>query len=200
MEFHEKLKELRKQRSLTQEELAEALYVSRTAISKWESGRGYPNIDTLKIISKYFSVTIDDLLSGNELLNVAEEDNKQRRHRLRDMVYGLLDCSIALFLFLPIYGQRLNGNVISVSLLSLQGVSLYLLIGYYAIVLGMILWGVLTLALQNCQQPLWLQVKTPVSLFLNTLGVMLFMVSQQVYGACFMFVFLLFKAIILIKK
>ena len=116
------------------------------------------------------------------------------------MVYGLLDCSIALFLFLPIYGQRLDGNVISVSLLSLQGVSLYLLIGYYAIVLGMILWGVLTLALQNCQQPLWIQVKTPVSLFLNTLGVMLFMVSQQVYGACFMFVFLLFKAIILIKK
>ena len=44
MEFNEKLQELRKQRGLTQEELAERLYVSRTAISKWESGRGYPNI------------------------------------------------------------------------------------------------------------------------------------------------------------
>ena len=41
MEFNEKLQELRKQRGLTQEELAEKLYVSRTAISKWESGRGY---------------------------------------------------------------------------------------------------------------------------------------------------------------
>ena len=45
MEFNEKIQELRKQKGLTQEELAEKLYVSRTAISKWESGRGYPRID-----------------------------------------------------------------------------------------------------------------------------------------------------------
>ena len=54
MEFNEKLQELRKQKGLTQEELAEALYVSRTAISKWESGRGDPNSDSLKAISNYF--------------------------------------------------------------------------------------------------------------------------------------------------
>ena len=61
MEFNEKLQQLRKRRDLTQEELADQLYVSRTAVSKWESGRGYPNIDSLKAISKYFSVTIDEL-------------------------------------------------------------------------------------------------------------------------------------------
>lgn len=63
MEFGEKLQELRKGRGLTQEELAESLFVSRTAISKWESGRGYPNIESLKEISKFFSVSIDDLFT-----------------------------------------------------------------------------------------------------------------------------------------
>ena len=78
MEFNEKLQELRKQRGLTQEELAQALYVSRTAISKWESGRGYPNIESLKAIAKFFAITIDELLSGDELLTIAEEDNRQK--------------------------------------------------------------------------------------------------------------------------
>ena len=71
MEFNEKLQALRKSRGLTQEELAEALFVSRTAISKWESGRGYPSIDSLKEISKYFSVTIDELLTGEKLISIA---------------------------------------------------------------------------------------------------------------------------------
>lgn len=64
MEFNEKLQQLRTGKNLTQEQLAEQLYVSRTAISKWESGKGYPNIESLKCISKFFSVTIDELSKG----------------------------------------------------------------------------------------------------------------------------------------
>ena len=73
MEFHEKLQELRKNKGITQEELAENLYVSRTAISKWESGRGYPSIDSLKAISRYFSVTIDELICPEEIMIAAKE-------------------------------------------------------------------------------------------------------------------------------
>ena len=96
MEFHEKLQELRKQKGLTQEELAESLYVSRTAISKWESGRGYPNIDSLRAISKFFSVSLDDLLSGDALLTIAEEEGRQKERNARSLVFGLLDCSAAM--------------------------------------------------------------------------------------------------------
>ena len=117
MEFNEKLRELRKQRGLTQEELAASLYVARTAISKWESGRGYPNIESLKAIAKLFSVSIDELLSGDELLNLAEEDCKAKEENLRDRVFGLLDLSVILFFFLPIFAQKTDGNILEVSLL-----------------------------------------------------------------------------------
>ena len=85
MEFNIKLQELRKSRSLTQEELAAALYVSRTAVSKWESGRGLPGIDSLRAIAAYFGITIDELLSGDELLSLADNSAKKESH-LRDVM------------------------------------------------------------------------------------------------------------------
>lgn len=91
MEFNEKLQELRKNKNLTQEQLAEMLFVSRTAISKWESGRGYPTIDSLKEISNFFAISLDDLLSREEIFTVAQEDSKQRIYHFRDLVFGLLD-------------------------------------------------------------------------------------------------------------
>ena len=91
MEFNEKLKELRTSRGFTQEELAEALFVSRTAISKWESGRGYPSIDSLKEISGFFSVTIDELLSGEKLLSIAEKENRSNMQNLCRILIGVVD-------------------------------------------------------------------------------------------------------------
>ena len=103
MEFHEKLQELRKKRGLTQEELADALYVSRTAISKWESGRGYPNIDSLKEISNFFSVSIDDLLSSEKMLFIAEKEHKTNLQSMFDLLFGIVDICSFLLIVLPLY-------------------------------------------------------------------------------------------------
>ena len=199
MEFNEKLQELRKNKGLTQEELAEALYVSRTAISKWESGRGYPSIDSLKEIAKYFSVTIDELLSSNEVLSIAEEDNKQREKHFRSLVFGLLDISVLMFFFLPFFGQKANGIVQEVSLLSLNGISSYLRIAYYAVVIAIIVYGILTLTFQNSQKLFWVQNREKISLILNAVAVFLFIISSQPYAGAFLFIFLVIKALMLIK-
>ena len=199
MEFNEKLQELRKNKGLTQEELAEALYVSRTAISKWESGRGYPSIDSLKEIAKYFSVTIDELLSSDEVLSIAEEDNKQKETYFRSLVFGLLDISVLMFFFLPLFGQKANGVIQEVSLLSLNEITTYLKTAYYAIVISIAVYGILTLTFQNCQKVFWTKNRDKISLILNVAAVLLFIISSQVYAGAFLFIFLVIKALMLIK-
>ena len=200
MEFNEKLQELRKQKGLTQEELAEKLYVSRTAISKWESGRGYPNIESLKAIAKFFSLTVDELLSSGEVLTLAEEDNKRKEKYFRDLIYGLLDICIAMLLFLPFFAEKTDGIIQSVSLIALDGVQVYLKITYFVIVISMIVMGILLLALQNCQAMVWVKSKTMISLILGASAVIVFMISSQPYSAVFTFALLVIKNLILIKR
>ena len=196
MEFHENLQALRKQRGLTQEELAAELFVSRTAISKWESGRGYPSIDSLKAISRFFGVSIDGLLSGEEVLSLAQEDQKRSGARLRDQVFGLLDCGAGLLLFLPVFGQQTGNQVRAVNLFSLFP-SRPWLGGLFlcAIVLTAGL-GCGILALQGWEHP-W---KRPVSLALSALGVLLFLLARQPYAGAFFLFFLLIKVFFLIKN
>ena len=191
MEFHEKLQELRKTKGLTQEELAEVLYVSRTAISKWESGRGMPNIESLKAIAKFFGITVDVLLSSEEVLGIAEDECKRREAHIRNLIFGLLDGGMALLLFLPFFGQEANGVIQGVSLLAMTEVQTYLKILYLIVVIGMTVLGVLSLFLRNHSYKL--------SLVFNAAGVVLFIISQQPYAAVFVFVFLLVKASMLLK-
>lgn len=200
MEFHEKLQELRKARGLTQEELAEALYVSRAAVSKWESGRGYPGIDSLKAISKYFSITIDELLSGNELLSAAEDDFKQKQKHICELVFGLLDCTAALLFFLPFFAQRAGESVQSLPLPLLTEISLYLKIAFYIAVIGMTAFGILALSLQNCKKIFWEKYKSKLSLLINAAGILLFIISLQAYAAAFLLVILIVKALIAFKR
>jgi len=200
MEFNEKLQTLRKQKGLTQEELASALYVSRTAISKWESGRGYPGIESLKEIAKFFSVTIDELLSCDEMLTIAEEDSKKKENRFFGLVFGLLDISIAMLIFLPFFGQNKEGIIKEVSLLTLTEIALYLKVPYYVFVILSFFSGVFLLATQNFCGKFPENAKNKISLILNASGLLLFIVSSQPYAAAFLFGLFLIKAMMLIKK
>lgn len=199
MEFNEKLQELRKKRGLTQEELADTLHVSRTAVSKWESGRGYPNIDSLKDLARFFGVTLDTLLSKDELLRAAEDDFGQKQERFRDLVFGLLDIGSAILVFLPLFASRVGGVVESVSLVSLTGISPYLMFFYYMAVASLVLSGVATLALQNCTSPLWKKIRRSLSVVLNLAEAILFVASLQPYAATFLLFILAVKVLLLLK-
>ena len=199
MEFNEKLQELRKKSGMTQEELAQKLYVSRAAISKWESGRGYPNIDSLKALARCFSVSIDAMLSGDEVLTIAQEEHREKESRMRDLVFGLLDMSSAMFFFLPLLGQQNQGVVQEVSLLSLSAVGAGMKAAYFVMVFAIILTGMMILALGNACCAFWQRSKMKISLGMNAAAVFLFIISRQPYAAGFLFVFLIIKMLMLIK-
>ena len=63
MSFAENLKLIRKERNLSQEELAEMLDVSRQAVSKWEQGEGYPEVEKLLLLSSKLNISLDYLMS-----------------------------------------------------------------------------------------------------------------------------------------
>ena len=69
MTLADKLKEARKNAGFTQIELAEKLCVSRQAVTKWESGKGIPDVDNLRMIAKVLNVSIDFLLDDDEMLD-----------------------------------------------------------------------------------------------------------------------------------
>ena len=199
MELHEKLQELRRRRGLTQEELAQALYVSRTAISKWESGRGYPGIDSLKAIAAFFAVSIDDLLSGDALLTIAQEEGKRREKRMRTVMCGLLDCGMGLLLFLPLFGQRSADAVRPVSLLSLTAMQPYGKAALLVLVVLSVLAGIGALALQGSGAMGWETAREKLSLGLNAVAALLLVLALQPYAAVFALGLLTIKVMLLIK-
>lgn len=200
MEFNEKLQELRKNKGLTQEELAQILFVSRTAVSKWESGRGVPNIESLKAISKFFSVSLDDLLSSDQLLFLAENEQKIKERHIKDMILGLLDCSMALLLFLPFFAFQTESYVKEVSLLNFITAQPFIRVLCLVVVLGTVALGFLTLALQNCNNAFWVKFKSTLSLLFSILAVILFILCRQPYAAVFTFAFLIIKMFTVFRR
>lgn len=73
MSFGENLQLIRKKNQLSQEGLAEMLGVSRQAVSKWELGEGYPEVDKLLLLSKKLNVSLDSLLGGENTRAVSKE-------------------------------------------------------------------------------------------------------------------------------
>jgi len=75
MTIGEKIYKLRQEKGVSQETMALDLNVSRQAISKWETDQSIPDLDKIKLLSEYFSVSIDDLVNNNNLENAKDSSN-----------------------------------------------------------------------------------------------------------------------------
>ena len=129
--------------------------------------------------------TLDELLSSDELLSAAEENQRFTETHLRELMLGVLDLGMSLLLFLPLFAVRTEGAVQAASLLSLAGMALYLKIAYWIASIGAVILGVLMLALQNCEAPAWRKSGMPLSVLWSVGAVFLFVLGLQPYAAVF---------------
>lgn len=193
MEFHEKLLQLRKQKGMTQEQLAEELFVSRTAISKWESGKGYPNIDSLKSISKLFGVTIDELLSGEELITLAASENRSNVSSQKGLLFGILDLLVAGMFFLPLFGQKELDSIQTVPLLVFRDLTPVMRAVYYSGLLLLIILGVIELFFCLMQKDKAQDKSRIVSLILHPIVILFFVLTRHPYATTFLFMLFVVK-------
>ena len=197
MEFNEKLQKLRKEQNLTQEELAEKLFVSRTAISKWESGRGYPSIDSLKVIAKYFQITIDELIGSEEIISLAEQDKKENNKKYSALICGILDCLITLLIFLPIFG---DGGEAAVTMFAITNISSWLKIAFILVTCLTGLNGFCGIIISNFDKPVWNKHRLITGIALSITGTLLFILTRQPYAGVFYLSVLIIKGILLLKS
>ncbi|SFB66711.1 helix-turn-helix domain-containing protein [Ruminococcus albus] len=198
MEFNEKLQELRKQRGLTQDELAKELYVSRTAISKWESGRGYPSIDSLKEISRYFSVSIDSLLSSEELITAARDENDSNMRSIYRLLSGIADVMSIMFILLPLYPCEKNGHITSVTLWHCTHQKPILLV-YWILFILLVSSGSAGIILNRLKAEKGQRILTAISFVLSMAAVLYLIMTRVPYAAVTEFFLLALKAVSLYK-
>jgi transcriptional regulator with XRE-family HTH domain len=200
MEFGEKLQQLRAQKNMTQEQLSEHLYVSRTAVSKWESGKGYPNIESLKCISKFFSISIDELLSGEELITLAQTENKTNLSKVYHILWGILDVLVLLFIVLPLYGNLVNGHVYAVNLLSFTAKTSLNIVIYWCVLFTLAGCGIAKLLFIRFKKDSWYSITVKVSLLISVLAILFFVATREPYVTALLFMLFLVKIVLLMKQ
>ena len=190
MELSEKIQKIRKERGLTQEQFAELLYVSRTAVSKWETGRGMPSMDSMQQIAKLAGITLDELLRAEEVMAIAETENQKRLGRFATMFDGILNVAAVMGLLLPLYKSESDGMFYAVPLYLFRGRFAML---YWVLPLVMATCGAIQLLVYNREDPTQQNSLVIVGTVLNACIVFLLILSGQPYPAVLFFGLLLLK-------
>lgn len=111
MEFCDKLKELRAVKGVSQTKLAADIHISRSAVAKWENGLGLPNDESLKLLSEYFGVSIEDLLPDKPTAETIVSKNKTIDQQKKVILGFSIGCAIGLFILAFIFIEPLRDSL-----------------------------------------------------------------------------------------
>ena len=123
MELGQRLKDYRNLNKMSQEELAEKVYVSRQTISSWENDKSYPDIHSLLMLSEIFNVSLDDLVKGDiEIMKERIDQELISRFKKDSLIYAVL---LILLMILVVPMNKYFGVAGDIMWLSLYGVVLF---------------------------------------------------------------------------
>ncbi|MBQ2858399.1 MAG: helix-turn-helix transcriptional regulator [Bacteroidaceae bacterium] len=111
MEFCDKLKDLRAEKGVSQAKLAADIHISRSAVAKWENGLGLPNDESLKLLSEYFGVSIDELLPDKPTAETIVSKNKTIDQQKKVILGFSIGCAIGLFILAFIFIEPLRDSL-----------------------------------------------------------------------------------------
>ena len=197
MELSEKIQKLSKERGLTQEQFAEQLLVSRTAVSKWETGRGMPSTESLQMIAKLCGVTLDELLGVEEIIAVAENENKENINQFASYIDGMFNIVAVVGLVLPLYKMEMNNIFYSVPLHQFTG---WLATLYWFFSIAMASCGIVQILVNKCEREKLKSNINIIGIILNTSAVFVFILSSQPYPAILFLTILLIRGIVMLIK
>ena len=111
MSFADKLKELKQEKGISQTKLAEEIFVSRSAVAKWENGLGLPNDESLKLMAEYFGVTEKELLQDKNNEQILVSKNQTIEDQQKIIVGLIIGCGISLMLLGYLFIEPLRENI-----------------------------------------------------------------------------------------
>lgn len=108
MKFSEKLQKLRKDKGITQEELAQKVFVTRAAVSKWERGLAIPSTDSLKLLCEYFNVDPEDLFDSYDLIDENLKSKKSKNKLI--IIFSSIIAALIIFfsILLVVINDKIN--------------------------------------------------------------------------------------------
>ena len=191
-----KIKKIRNDNKLTQEQFAEKMLVSRTAVSKWENGTCYPSIDSLRYMSQIFNISLDKLLSSEEILEIVKIENQSNISKYNNLLFCILDIVRIIFIFLPLYSYKTNDFVYSVSLFNSNDLGSTLKIIFMLIYIMFLILGIIELIF-NYKGNNGLINK--ISLFLDMISIFILLFTKQPYVIALMFLTFIIKFVMLLN-